>query len=117
MASHETLKSRCAQVTVRSSHGAPSYLRSRHQMLRLACRPMLDIIDQLIGKKLHGAVRGPRDMRREDEIGAPHIEQRMAISGRLDRQHVEACARDQPFIERLYQRRLIDQSAAGGVDE
>ena len=36
---------------------------------------------------------------------------------RLDGQHVEAGARDQPLVERLNQRRLIDQSAAGGVDE
>src|SRR5258706_2658228 len=90
---------------------------SGHEMLGFTRRPMLDIVDQLIGKELHGPVRGPRDMRREDEIRAPHVEQRVTILWRLDGQHVEAGAGDQPLAERLNQRRLIDQSAAGGVDE
>jgi len=45
----------------------PSLLKtekSSHQMLGFARRPVFDIVDQLIGEELHGAVRGPRDMRR-----------------------------------------------------
>src|SRR5579859_8159423 len=84
---------------------------SSHEMLWLARRPAFDIVDQLIGEELHGPVRGPGDMRREDEIRAPYVEQRVTVLGRLHGQYVEAGAGDQPLVERLNQRRLIDQSA------
>ena len=47
----------------------------------------------------------------------PHVEQRMAVARRLDRQHIETRTRDQSFVERLNQRGLIHQAAARGIDQ
>ena len=60
-------------------HARVARVGSSHEVLRLARRPVLDIVDQLVGEELHGAVRGPGDMRRQDEIRAPHVEQRMSV--------------------------------------
>ena len=91
--------------------------RLGHQVLRLPGAPQLDVVDQLVGEELHGAIRGPGDMRSQNEIGTPHVQQRMPVAGRLDRQDVESGARDEPLVERLNQRRFIDQPATRGIDE
>jgi len=50
------------------------------------------IIDKLVGEDLHGLAACPSDMRCDDEIRQPQIEQNIALLGRIDRQHVETSA-------------------------
>src|ERR1700681_1520792 len=80
---------------------------SGYEVLRGARAPQFYVVDQLVREELHGAVRGPGDVWREDEIGPSHIEQRVTFGRRLDGQHIKSCTADQAFVERLNQRRLV----------
>src|SRR5580692_10945490 len=91
---------------------SPGALGSSHEMLRLSRGPVLDIIHQLIGEELHRSIGCPGDVRRQNEIGTPDVEQRMAVLGRFDREHVESGAGNQPFVERPDQSAFVDQPTA-----
>ena len=69
-------------------------MRSSHQMLRLVGDKGFDVVDQLVCQKLHGLLRCPSHMRRQNEIRRANVEQRVAVFGWLLRQHIEACTRD-----------------------
>ena len=77
----------------------------------------LDIVDDLVGERLHGLLARPCHVRGQDEIRRLELEQRVAGARRLDAEDVEARARDRALPEGLGERRLVDQSAAGRVDE
>src|ERR1700728_4506344 len=96
-----------------SSGGAAS----GHEVLRPAAHVGFDVVDQLIGKELHGAVARPGDVRRQDEVRQAQLQQRIAFLGRLSGQDVETRAGDHSLLERLRQRLLIHQPAARGVDQ
>ncbi|SCM76550.1 hypothetical protein KL86PLE_40356 [uncultured Pleomorphomonas sp.] len=79
---------------------------------------VLDVVDELVGERLLRLVRRPSNMRRHDDVGAlGDAHQRAVGRWRLEGGDVEAGAADQSFIERLLQGRLVDQAAAGGVED
>jgi hypothetical protein len=43
-------------------------LSSRHQIPRLSGNKPLDILNDLIGERLHGFIAGPGNMRRENKV-------------------------------------------------
>src|SRR6266513_911769 len=90
---------------------------SGDQVLRLPCDEGFDIVYQLIGEKLHGAVTGPGDMGYQNEVRQAQLQQRVALLGRLAGEDVKAGARDQSLLERLHQRLLIHQPAPSRVDQ
>ena len=51
--------------------------------------------------------------------GADHVRQveKRAVGRRFDLEHVEGCAGDVAGVQRLGQRRLVDQAATGAVDD
>src|SRR5437660_1005879 len=89
----------------------------RDDVVRRAARKGLDVVDQLVGERLHGFAARPRDMRRDDEVGQPQFEEGIALARRLCREHVEAGAAKRPMLQRLRQRLLVDEAAARRVDE
>ena len=78
-----------------------------------------EVIRQLLGD-LNGDIDlrlvGRRaEVRRADEVR--RSEQRVIGRRRLGREHVECGARDMAAVERLFQRRFVDQPAACAVDD
>ena len=84
-----------------------------HHVLRLACRECVYVVDELVGEDLHGFAARPSDMRRDDEIWQPQIEQNIALLGRLDRQDVETRAANDFVGQRLGQGGFVDEARRG----
>ena len=61
-------------------------------MPRGAFDEQFDIVDQLIGQYLHGTTGSPGDVRCQDEIGQPQVEQGVAQAGQFGGEHIEAGA-------------------------
>src|SRR5690348_8123762 len=79
--------------------------------------PGIDILRELIDQNLHRLVRRPRDVRCDDEVRLLELEQGIAVARWLDGEHVDGCTGDPALAKRAQQRRLIDETAAGRVDE
>src|SRR5262245_7369135 len=61
-----------------------------------------------------GRSRGAADVGGEDDVAEPQVAR---MDARLAFEYVQARARDAPGLERLHQRRVVDDAAARGVHE
>jgi hypothetical protein len=64
---------------------------SVHEVGWFAADEVLDVVDELVGKRLHRLITCPRDMRGQDEVRrVQEAEQRVIVARRLRRQHIKS---------------------------
>ena len=77
-----------------------------------AAAKVLDVCSEFVEAALPRLARGPRNVRRHDQVRDVAGQQWIAVFRRLDLEHVDRCAAEPPGPQRVGQRRGVAHAAA-----